>query len=185
MVEDFVRHSDRKYVIESDGRAIRRRALFRTGSLVPIGHEANRIEDARVLGLRAVGGRAKRIVDPDPFTGSATEVARRLGVSRRTVFDRRRRMNERVARGAERLGPGERNTVRTVRVEDLLDEPELQAALAKRGRGSPERTSGPLESGRCGGSHRGAATFRSRCVMRFSSTDHRGRRRHSTLFAAR
>ena len=35
-------------------------------------------------------GRAKRYVDPDPFEGSATEVAERLGVSRRTVFNRRR-----------------------------------------------------------------------------------------------
>ena len=34
----------------------------------------------------AVGGRAKPYVDPDPFKGSLTEVARRLGVSRKTVY---------------------------------------------------------------------------------------------------
>ena len=46
-------------------------------------------------GLRAASGRAKRYVDPDPFKGSATEVARRLGVSRRTVFYLRRRLARR------------------------------------------------------------------------------------------
>jgi hypothetical protein len=56
-----------------------------------LGKEANRIEDARVLGLGAVGGRARTYVDPDPFQGSATEVARRLGVSRRTIYNRRKR----------------------------------------------------------------------------------------------
>jgi hypothetical protein len=92
VVEDFVQHPERKYVFDSDGRAIRRHVLVRRVNLVRLGKEANRIEDARVLGLRAVGGRAKRYVDPDPFKGSATEVARRLGVSRRTVFNRRKRL---------------------------------------------------------------------------------------------
>lgn len=48
----------------------------------------------RRLGLRAVRGRAKRNVNPDPFEGSATEVAKRLGVSRRTVFNRRARKSK-------------------------------------------------------------------------------------------
>jgi hypothetical protein len=50
---------------------------------------ANRVEAGPILGQGAVGGRAKRYVDPDPFKGNATEVARRLGVSRRTVFNSR------------------------------------------------------------------------------------------------
>jgi hypothetical protein len=58
-------------------------------NLVPLGKEASRFEDARVLGLRAAGRRAKRYVDPDPFKGSATEVVKRLRVSRRTVYSRR------------------------------------------------------------------------------------------------
>lgn len=49
------------------------------------------VEQSRVLGLAAFKGRPKWYVDPDPRLGSATEVARRLGVSRRAVFNRRRR----------------------------------------------------------------------------------------------
>jgi hypothetical protein len=94
VVEDFVRHPERKYVFDPEGRAIRRHVLVRRKNQVRLGKEANRIEDARVLGLRAVGGRAKRYVDPDPFSGSATEVAKRLGVSRRTVFNRRKTRRE-------------------------------------------------------------------------------------------
>ena len=90
VVEDFVRHRDRKYTFDSEGRAIRRHVLVRAKNLVGLGKEANRVEDSRVLGLAAVKGRAKMYVDPDPFKGSATEVARRLGVSRRTVFNLRR-----------------------------------------------------------------------------------------------
>ncbi|MCI4327655.1 MAG: hypothetical protein L3K16_08520 [Thermoplasmata archaeon] len=93
VVEDFVRHPERKYIFDSQGRAVRRHVLVRKKNFVRLGKEANRIEDARVLGIRAVGGRAKRYVDPDPFKGSATEVARRLGVSRRTVFNRRSRLD--------------------------------------------------------------------------------------------
>ena len=89
VVEDFVRHPERKHKFGPDGRAIRRHVLVREKNLVGLGKEANRVEDARVLGLHAVRGRAKRHVDPDPFKGSATEVAERLGVSRRTVFNRR------------------------------------------------------------------------------------------------
>ena len=54
---------------DSEGRAIRRHVLVRNGNLVPLGKEANRFEDARVLGLRAVGGRAKRYVGPGPVPG--------------------------------------------------------------------------------------------------------------------
>ncbi len=54
------------------------------------GNWSNRVEDRRVLGLAATKERAKRYVDPDSFEGSATEVARRLGVSRRSVFYRRK-----------------------------------------------------------------------------------------------
>lgn len=90
VVEDFVRHRDRKYLFGPDARSIRRHVLVRRKNLVGLGKEANRVEDARVLGLREVRGRAKRYVDPDPFKGSAAEVAERLDVSRRTVFNRRR-----------------------------------------------------------------------------------------------
>jgi hypothetical protein len=79
VVEDFVRHPERKYVYDSDGRAIRRHVLVRGVNVVPLGKEANRIEDARVLGFRAVGGRAKRHVDPVPFAGSGTVVAPAAG----------------------------------------------------------------------------------------------------------
>ena len=91
VVEDFVRHRDRKYAFDAEGRAIRRHVLVRRKNLVGLGKEANRIGDSRVLGLAAAKGRAKRYVDSDPFRGSATEVARRLGVSRRTIHNRRRR----------------------------------------------------------------------------------------------
>jgi hypothetical protein len=41
------------------------------------------------LRSRRQGWYSSRQDDPDPFQGSATEIARRLGVSRRTVFNRR------------------------------------------------------------------------------------------------
>jgi hypothetical protein len=44
-----------------------------------------------VLILEAIGSLAKLSVDPDPFKGSATEVARRLGVRGRAVQYRRAR----------------------------------------------------------------------------------------------
>ena len=56
-----------------------------------LGTEANRVEDSRVPGVKTAGGRAKTYVDLDPFKGSATEGARRLGVSRTTVFLLRKR----------------------------------------------------------------------------------------------
>ena len=90
VIEAFVRHRDRKYNFDPEGRAVRRHILVRERNQVGLGKEANRIEDARVLGLREARARAKRYVDPSPFKGSASEVARRLGVSRRTVFNRRR-----------------------------------------------------------------------------------------------
>ena len=91
VVEDFVWHPERKYTFDADGRAVRRHVLVRRKNLVGLGKEANLVEDSKVLGLAAGKGRAKRYVDPDPFKGSATEVARRLGVSRRTVYNLRRR----------------------------------------------------------------------------------------------
>ena len=99
VIEDFVNHRDRKYVFDSEGRAARRHVLIRRKNLVGLGKEANRIEASRVLGLKATGGRAKTYVNPDPFKGSATEVAKKLGVSRRTVFDRRKRLPGRSGKG--------------------------------------------------------------------------------------
>jgi hypothetical protein len=104
VVEEFARHRDRKYRFGPDGSAVRRHVLVRNKNLKGLGKEANRIEDARVLGLGAVGGRARTYVDPNPFNGSATEVAKRLGVSRRTVFNRRR-----PAKRAQRSSRGEPN----------------------------------------------------------------------------
>ena len=86
VLEAFVRHRDRKCTFDTGGRMVRRQVLIRKSKIVGLGKEANRIEVGRVLGQVAVGGKAKRYVDPDPFKGSATEVARRLGVSRRTIF---------------------------------------------------------------------------------------------------
>lgn len=94
VLEDFVLHRDRKYLSDSEGRAVRRHVLVRKRNLVGLGKEANRIEPSRVLGLRATGGRAKTYVDPDPFKGSAAEVARRLGLSRRAVLYRRARLDQ-------------------------------------------------------------------------------------------
>jgi len=85
VVEDFVRHRDRKYTFDAEGKAVRRHVLIRRKNLVGLGKEANRVEDSKVLGLAAVRGRAKRYVDRDPFKGSTTEVARRLGLTRRTI----------------------------------------------------------------------------------------------------
>lgn len=90
MVEEFVRHRDREYTFDFEGRANRRNVLVRAKNLVGLGKEANRLEESRVLGSRVAGSRAKTNVDPNPRRGSATEVAKRLGVSRRTVFNRRR-----------------------------------------------------------------------------------------------
>ncbi|MGC2359932.1 MAG: helix-turn-helix domain-containing protein, partial [Thermoplasmata archaeon] len=96
VVEDFVRHRDRKYTFDAEGRAVRRHIFVRRKNLIGLGKEANRVEDSKVLGLAAVRGRAKRYVDPDPRVGSATEVAARLGVSRRTVYNWRRKAASRA-----------------------------------------------------------------------------------------
>jgi hypothetical protein len=90
VVEDFFRHQDWKYTFDAEGRAIRRHVLVRAKNLIALGKESNRVEDARVLGLRAVRGRAKWYGDTDAFKGSAPEVVKRLNVSRRTEFNRRR-----------------------------------------------------------------------------------------------
>ncbi|MCI4321635.1 MAG: hypothetical protein L3K05_04945 [Thermoplasmata archaeon] len=105
VVEDFVQHHDWKYTFDAEGRAVRRHVLVRAKNLVGLGKEANRIEDSRVLGLAATRGRAKRYVDPDPFNGSATEVAKRLGVSRRTVFNRRIRRAKDAPNGRSEVLP--------------------------------------------------------------------------------
>jgi hypothetical protein len=49
------------------------------------------VEAGRALNPAAVGGRAKRNLDQDSFSGSTTEVALRLGVGRRTEFHGRDR----------------------------------------------------------------------------------------------
>jgi hypothetical protein len=76
-------------MVDAEGRAVLGHVLAHKKSEVGLGKEASRGEVARVLGLLAVGGRAKRYVDPDSFERSATELAQRPGVSRRTVYYRR------------------------------------------------------------------------------------------------
>ena len=90
VLEAFVRHRNRKCIFDSGGRMVRRQVIVCKSKIVGLGKEANRVEAGRVLGQAAVWGRAKTYVDPDPYSGSATEVPKRLGVSRRTVYCRRR-----------------------------------------------------------------------------------------------
>ncbi len=111
VIEDFVRHRDRKYTFDSEGQVIRRHILVRAKNLVGIGKAANPIGAARVLGQAAVGGRAKTYVVPNPLKGSATEFARRLGVSRRTVFYRWRRASPKTDLAG--YIPGRRSVART------------------------------------------------------------------------
>ena len=107
-MEAFVRHRDRKCTFDGDGKMLRRRLLVRRSKIVGLGKEANHIEAGRVLGQHAVGGRAKTYVDPDPFNGSATEVAKRLGVSRRTVCNWRKTAVTFACGGGSDPGPGRR-----------------------------------------------------------------------------
>ena len=90
VIDDVVNHTDHKCTFDAAGRAIRGHVLLRRKNPVGLGKEANRVRDARVLGLRQVGGQAERYIDPGPYAGSATDVATRLGVGRRKVFNLRR-----------------------------------------------------------------------------------------------
>ncbi|HEY6238658.1 MAG TPA: hypothetical protein VIZ68_05685 [Thermoplasmata archaeon] len=65
VLEEFIGHRDRKYVVEPDGQAVRRQVLVRGQNISGLGKEANRIEEGRVLGQRALRGAAKRYVDSD------------------------------------------------------------------------------------------------------------------------
>ena len=58
VIEDFVRHKDRKYTLDSKGNAHRGPVLARKRNVVGLGKEANRFEPARVLGV-VRPGRAK------------------------------------------------------------------------------------------------------------------------------
>jgi hypothetical protein len=105
VIEAFVRHRDREYLFDAEGRAVRRHMHVRHEKPVGLGKEANWIEAIQVLVLKAAGGRAKTYLDPDPFKGSATEVAERLGVSRRTVFNWRRRGHASTVRNGLNSSP--------------------------------------------------------------------------------
>jgi hypothetical protein len=63
VVEAFVRHQDRKCAYDLEGRMIRRHVFVRRSNLVGLGKEANRVEEARVVGPSAVSGRARRYID--------------------------------------------------------------------------------------------------------------------------
>jgi hypothetical protein len=86
VVGDFVLHTDRKYTFDSEGQSVRRHVLVRAKNVVGLGKEANRIEDARVLGLRNVGGRAKRYSDVEErVLGMGRAEAKRLRIPWSTV----------------------------------------------------------------------------------------------------
>jgi hypothetical protein len=93
VVEDFVRHRDRKYTFDTEGKAVRRHVFVRKSRIEGLGKEANRIGDARVLGLWAVGGRAKRYSDVEGrvLTMGRAE-AKRLGIPWATVTRWKRRL---------------------------------------------------------------------------------------------
>lgn len=59
VVESFARHRDRKCEVGPNGRIVRRRVLVRASRTSGLGKEANRIADARVLGVGPTGARAK------------------------------------------------------------------------------------------------------------------------------
>jgi hypothetical protein len=95
VVEDFVRHADRKYTFNSEGQAVRRNIQVRAKNLVGLGKEANRIEDSRVLGLRVVGGCAKRYSDvKGRVLGMGRAEARMLGIPWSTITRWKRRLRE-------------------------------------------------------------------------------------------
>ncbi|MGI0132813.1 MAG: hypothetical protein ACREDK_06970 [Thermoplasmata archaeon] len=101
VVEDFVRHMDRKYDFDSEGRAVRRHVLVLKRNIIPMGKEANRIEDAKILGLKAVGGKAKTYVDwKARLLSMGRPEARRLGLPYRAV----KRWKARVRTGKELRG---------------------------------------------------------------------------------
>src|SRR3990172_6653105 len=56
VVEQFLRHRDREFLFNPDGRALRRRILVRHQNIRHIGKEAHRLEALIVLGKDAAGG---------------------------------------------------------------------------------------------------------------------------------
>jgi hypothetical protein len=92
-LESFIRHRDRKCSSDAVGRMVRRHVLVRRNRIVPLGEEANRIEAGRILGLSAVGGRAKRYVDvKGRLLAMGRAEARALGISWATVTRWKRRV---------------------------------------------------------------------------------------------
>ncbi len=93
VLESFIRHCDRKCTFDADGHMVRRRVLVRRNRLVPLGKEANRIEAGRILGLSAVGGRAKRYLDvKGRVLAMGRSEARALGIPWATVTRWKRRV---------------------------------------------------------------------------------------------
>jgi hypothetical protein len=93
VIEEFVRHKDRKYAFGPDGRAIRRHVIVRRTNLVGLGKEANRIEASRVLGIRVAGGRAKTYSDIEGrVLAMGRPEARELGIPWATVMRWKRRL---------------------------------------------------------------------------------------------
>jgi hypothetical protein len=111
VLEAFIRHRDRKCLFDSEGRLVRRHILVRGSRIIGLGKEANRIESGRVLGLHAVGGRAKTYVDaPGRLLAMGRAEARRLGIPWATVMRLKRKlrlgqalMNGHGGRALERL----------------------------------------------------------------------------------
>jgi hypothetical protein len=94
-LEAFVRHRDRKCLIDSEGRMVRRQVLVRKPRIIGLGKEANRIEAGRVLGQHAVGGKAKTYVDiRGRVLAMGRAEARKLGIPLATVTRWKRRLRQ-------------------------------------------------------------------------------------------
>ncbi len=63
VLESFIRHRDRKYDFDAEGRIVRRRILVRGDRIIGLGKEGKRVELSRVLGPAFAGGNARRYVD--------------------------------------------------------------------------------------------------------------------------
>ena len=93
VLEDFVRHRDRKCRFDGEGRMVRRHVLVRKSKIVGLGKEANRIEAGRVLGQHAVGRRAKTYFDVHGrLTAMGRAKAKRLGIPWATVTRWKRKL---------------------------------------------------------------------------------------------
>jgi hypothetical protein len=93
VLEPFIRHRDRKCLLDSEGRMVRRHVLARHDRIFGLGKEANRIELGKTLGHAAAGSRAKRYVNVDDRVDRMGRAeAERLGLSWSKVTRLKRRV---------------------------------------------------------------------------------------------